>query len=232
MISSVRSGSTLLRVVLDTHPRIHAPHELHLRTLEVNLSRPYTEKSMARIGLDGQELEHMLWDRVLHRELAASGKDLVVDKTPGNALVWRRIHACWPEARYIFLLRHPMSMVHSLMDNKKRPDRTLDATVREVLGYAEAVDEARRSLPGLTVRYEELTADPAAVTRSICDHLGVEWTPRMLDYGRADHGEYTAFLGDWSDTIKSGRIQRGRALPAADEVPEALRALTAKWGYA
>jgi hypothetical protein len=31
VLSSVRSGSTLLRLILDSHPEICSPHELHLR---------------------------------------------------------------------------------------------------------------------------------------------------------------------------------------------------------
>lgn len=57
--------------------------------------------------LDDRELEHLLWDRVLHRDLRLSGKRLIVDKTPTNVLRWR------PRARYIFLLRHPLRIVES-----------------------------------------------------------------------------------------------------------------------
>ncbi|MEV6161440.1 sulfotransferase [Streptomyces sp. NPDC052052] len=230
VISSVRSGSTLLRVLLNSHPVIRAPHEMHLRTLEVRRSKKYTDKAMSELGLDGNELEYLLWDRILHRELTHSGKDVIVDKTPGNAFVWRRLHEAWPQARYIFLLRHPASMVASLMNG--RPDRDPDQTVAEVKKYVDAVEEARSSLPGLTVRYEELTEDPETVTRRICEFLGVPWESTMLDYGKQDHGPFKAFIGDWSETIKSGKIQKARPLPAADAVPEALRAISRTWGYA
>ncbi|MFC9248101.1 sulfotransferase family protein [Streptomyces sp. NPDC057136] len=229
VISSVRSGSTLLRVLLNSHPALRAPHEMHLRTLEVRQSKAYTEKAMANLGLDQEELEHLLWDRVLHRELVHSGKDVIIDKTPGNALIWQRLHRAWPEARYLFLLRHPASMVSSLING--RPDRDPAQTATEVKTYVDAVEEARISLPGLTVRYEDLTEDPAAVTRSICEFIGVEWNPAMLHYGKQDHGPFQAFIGDWSDTIKSGEIQRARKLPEPDEVPECLRAVTRAWGY-
>ncbi|MFC7591929.1 sulfotransferase [Nonomuraea antimicrobica] len=38
VISPVRSGSTLLRMLLNSHSRIRAPHELHLRTIGVELT--------------------------------------------------------------------------------------------------------------------------------------------------------------------------------------------------
>ncbi|MFE6287214.1 sulfotransferase family protein [Streptomyces sp. NPDC057877] len=229
IISSVRSGSTLLRVLLNSHPRIRAPHEMHLRTLTVDLSKPYTKKAMAELGLEQRELEYLLWDRVLHRELVRSGKQIIVDKTPGNAGVWERLHEAWPKARYIFLLRHPASMVSSLINN--RPDRDTEATVREVRGYVEAVEAARTALPGLTVRYESLTERPTEVTQEICAFLGVNWTSRMLDYRKEDHGPFVPFIGDWSENIKSGKIQRARPLPDPEDVPVPLREITRAWGY-
>ncbi len=62
-------------------------------------------------------------------------------------------------------------------------------------------------------------------------YLDVSWTPKMLDYRKGDHGPFVPFIGDWSDNIKSGRIQRARPLPAAEDVPEALRDLARAWGY-
>lgn len=229
VISSVRSGSTLLRVLLNSHPDIRAPHEMHLRTVTVDLTKPYTKKAMAELQLDERELEYLLWDRILHRELVRSGKKIIVDKTPGNAGVWERLHEGWPRARYVFLLRHPASMVSSLINN--RPDRDLDATVREVRGYVEAVQAARTALPGLTVRYEELTEQPERVTRELCAFLGVRWTSAMLEYRKGDHGPFVPFIGDWSDNIKSGSVQKARPLPPPEDVPEPLRAIARAWDY-
>ncbi|WP_155058301.1 sulfotransferase family protein [Streptomyces blattellae] len=229
VLSSVRSGSTLLRVLLNSHPQIRAPHEMHLRTLSVDLNKQYTKKAMAELDLDQRELEYLLWDRILHRELVRSGKRIIVDKTPGNAAVWERLQEGWPKARFIFLLRHPASMVSSLINN--RPDRDTDQTIREVLTYIEAVEAARTALPGLTVRYEDLTERPEAVTREICEYIGVPWTPKMLDYRKNDHGPFVPFIGDWSENIKSGKVQKARPLPDAEDVPAALRDIARAWGY-
>jgi hypothetical protein len=229
VISSIRSGSTLLRVLLNSHPDIRAPHEMHLRTLKLSYSESYTEKAMGLLDLDQRELEHLLWDRVLHRELVRSEKKVIVDKTPGNADQWQRLHEAWPQARFVFLLRHPASVVASQMDS--RPDKGIDWTVRHIRRYVEQVEAARSTLDGLTVRYEDLTADPEAQCRRLCTYLGVEWAPKMVSYGRQDHGPFQVRMGDWSDKIKSGRVQEGRPLPSPEEVPEPLRAITRKWEY-
>lgn len=229
VLSSVRSGSTLLRVVLNSHSQIRAPHEMHLRTVHVHLSRDFTADAMKALELDKAELEHVLWDRLLHLELTRSGKRVIVDKTPPNTLIWPRLHRCWPNARYILLLRHPGAVVQSLTSRRTDPDH--EAIRAEVLSYSEKLEEARQNLPVHVIRYEELTAEPEKVTRGICDHLGLDWEPGMLDYGTKDHGTFRPQLGDWSTTIKSGRIQPARAADPTAELPPRLQELAESWGY-
>src|SRR5688500_296340 len=108
ILSSVRSGSTLLRVLLNSHSQIHSPPELHLRKMRTRVKGRAAERSLREIGLgDDQALRYLLWDRVLHRELQASGKSILVNKTPNDAFIVDKIVACWPDARFIYLLRHP-----------------------------------------------------------------------------------------------------------------------------
>lgn len=82
--------------------------------------------------------------------------------------------------------------------------------------------QARAALPGPTVRYEEFTAEPEKVARGLCEFLGVNWEPEMLEYGRFKHSNGKVFLGDNSAKIVSGRIQPGRPLPLPDDIPPAL----------
>ncbi|MEV0171526.1 sulfotransferase [Streptomyces sp. NPDC050803] len=230
VLSSVRSGSTLLRVLLNSHSRIRAPHEMHLRTLHVNLSRSFTADAMKALELDKDELEHVLWDRVLHLELTRSGKDVIVDKTPPNTLIWPRLNRCWPNARYLLLLRHPGAIIASLTDRRADPDHA--EILAEVANYSEKLEEARRSLDNLhVITYEDLTAEPEKVTRGICEHLGIPWEAAMLDYGSKDHGRFRPQLGDWSPTIKSGRIQAARTADPDVELPPRLKEIARAWGY-
>ena len=115
------------------------------------------------------------------------------------------------------LLRDPAAIVESVVARRADGDR--DAAVAEVAGYARRLDAARRALPCLTIRYEDLTSDPAAVTQLVCAHLGVGWEPTMLDYGRFDHGTFRPFAGDWSEKIRSGSIQPARR-PSGSAPPD------------
>ena len=229
ILSTVRSGSTLLRVLLDSHSQIHSPHEMHIRHIRARVKKGYPEKALREVGLDEERLRHLLWDRVLHRELTEHRKRILVNKTPSDVFITDQILRCWPDARFIFLLRHPASIAKSR--HAARPQDSDERNLGAVLRYGNALEEARRSLPGLTVRYEELASDPARVTREVCSFLGVRWEERMLDYGSQSHGPHKVGLGDWSEKIKSGRVQPPKPPPPLHEIPEELLDLTRAWGY-
>ncbi len=237
VLSPPRSGSTLLRSILDSHSRLHAPHELHLTLLTVQersweaseFAEQYASISLGELGMSLTDIEHLLWDRMLHHELIRSGKDLIVNKTTNSVMNWRRISQCWPDARYVFLFRHPAHIAESL--GRAWSHRTDIDPVQRTMTFVAAMTEARAELPGHDVRYEDLTARPEPTVRALCDFLGVAWEPGMLEYGRFDHGSYVRGIGDWSDTIRSGVIQPHRPIPSGTAVPGALLPACRAWGY-
>jgi hypothetical protein len=230
VMCSVRSGSTLLRVLLDSHSQIHSPQELHLRDFTVRVKTEYGAKSLGEIGLDDEQLRFLLWDRLLHRELVAARKSVLVNKTPNDVFIADLIARCWPDARFIYLLRHPGAIERSRQAT--RPQDSPERNARMVLKYGTAIEEARAARPGFTIRYEELTADPRGATKRLCAFLDLPWEARMLDYGRFDHGRMKPGLGDWKAKIKSGEVQAADPPPPLEDVHPSLHELCVAWGYA
>lgn len=229
VMCTLRSGSTLLRVLLNSHSKIHAPHELHLRYISASLDKKWSERSMKEMGFDEAGIRYLLWDRILHRELSDSGKPIIVDKTPNNVFIPELIREAWPDARFLFLLRHPAAIAESRKNWFKGDNYSEEENHDLIRRYCEALEGCRQNYDGITVRYEDVTDDPARETKRICEFLGIDWEPSMLEYGKQDHGRYKSGLGDWSDNIKSGEVQKAK--PPPPETPEPLRAVAAKWGY-
>jgi hypothetical protein len=141
-----------------------------------------------------------------------------------------RLALAWPDARFVFLLRHPYSIAQSWHDSA--PDRrTMEQSIALTQRYVTALEKARKRHSGLTLRYEDLTEQPEREVRRVCAFLDVPWEPGMLDYGAFDHGRLTRGLGDWRRKIKSGTIQAPRALPATDEIPDELASACRAWNY-
>jgi hypothetical protein len=234
IFSAPRSGSTLLRAILGSHSGLYAPPELPLKQLEVRADTQWIKASMDGLRLTVDDLEYMLWDRVLAESLQRSGKPRLVVKTPSNVLIWDRIAACWPDAKFVYLLRHPAAVVaslHASFNPEWHPgkDGSVDESVAKVVRYMTALEQAREGREGCTVRYEELTESPDTVIRGLCDFLGVPFEPAMLDYGKFEHDGFTAGLGDSSLNIRSGRIQPPTPIP--DTVPDELSGICATLGY-
>jgi len=227
LLSSPRSGSTLLRAILDSHSQICAPQEFHFRDFQVRPKHVDAIKPWRQLGFSYGEFEDILWDRMLHLLLVRSGKRIIVEKTPQNVLDWRRLHRKWPNARYLHLRRHPLRIVESRA--RARPDRTVEFQVQRTALYCAKLHEASQALPGITLRYEDLTARPAEQMRRVCAYLGVDFEPGMLDYHDDD---FRVGWGDWSEKIRSGRIQPSPPPPPIDEVPVDLRGIAIAWGYA
>ncbi|RSN10653.1 sulfotransferase family protein [Nonomuraea sp. WAC 01424] len=230
LLSSVRSGSTLLRVMLNSHSRVHSPIETHFRRMTVGLPTEPVRQAAQLLGHTHSDLEHLVWDRLLHRELGRSGKPILVEKTPSNVFAWRRIATCWPDARFVFLLRHPASITQSWheADPGRRP---MEEAVPRTLSYMTYLQEARTHLTGLTLRYEDLVARPEDELRRVCAFLGVPWEPAMLEYGAQDHGAFVKGIGDWRDKIRAGTVVEARPLPTPEEVPAELHEICRLWGY-
>jgi hypothetical protein len=246
ILSPFRSGSTLLRCVLNMHSQICAGPELSLGDTAVKLDPP-ADETMQELGLSRENLEYLLWDRILDWRLRRSGKSIIVDKTPRNVFIWQRISECWPHAKYIYLIRHPVHTLDSMIAGVREPFlfQRLPEAIRSIVAadsragalamlapMIEALLQARAALPGLTIRYEDLTSCPAEVTRAVCDFLGVQWEREMIDYGeRMDVGQFRMPFGDWSDKIKSGKIHPSRPHPADHEIPNYLKKMCHDLGY-
>ena len=147
VICTLRSGSTLLRVLLDSHSQIHSPHELHLRYVSVNFDQKWSERSMSESASTTRAAEYLLWDRLLQRELAASGKAIIVNKTPE-----RRVHRrpaarvlAGREASSTCSATRARSPARGRPIEASRPTRT-SKNAALIRRYCEALEAARADL--------------------------------------------------------------------------------------
>ena len=138
ILSSPRSGSTLLRVMMAGNPALFSPPELHLLQFdtmgqwhaELNIS--HVEEGLQRTfmelkGINAQESKDLIANLVnkdvpvyevysLLQEL--SGPRLFVDKSPSYAMfpnILERAEEIFESAKYIHLIRHPYSVIDSFV---------------------------------------------------------------------------------------------------------------------
>jgi len=124
ILSCSRSGSSLLRYLIDTHPDIASPSELQLAelcqqlyyaiaaTLGVTSDAPDIASKDREILLEVRQIV----SGILERYTRAKNKRLWCEKTPKNLDKIDVLKAVFPDARFICLYRNAMDVVHSLIE--------------------------------------------------------------------------------------------------------------------
>jgi Sulfotransferase family len=217
LIGAPRSGSTLLARMLGTHPAVHAPAEPHLLTPLAHLGYyarveradydPIIAQGAMRelvAALPGGEADYLAalracTDHLYGRLLEASGRRLLLDKTPAYALVLDFAAKLYPEARYVVLTRNPLAVWASYVESFFDGDHEVAHAHNPLLErYVPAVARFLRERPVALehVRYEALVADPGGQLERLCAFLGLDFEPGMVDYGESGATRTARGLGD------------------------------------
>jgi hypothetical protein len=233
VIGSPRSGTTLLRLVLDSHPRISCGEETHfLRELETIVGRHWD--LVASYGLERSWwLAHLrdFYAGFQDEVLARSGKARWAEKDPTYTLRLEFIEELFPDALYVHLLRDGHDVVASFRDrwgyrSAARAARTEWARyVIAARGLAERVGPSRF----LELRYERLVEDPAAEARRLFAFLGEDFVPDVLDFDAADHSATQRYRWFTAQRRAAGgetqTIYRSRVGAGGDSLDPVLRTL-------
>jgi hypothetical protein len=223
IIGAPRSGTTLLRMILDSHPRISCGEETHfLRELEPIVGRHW--RMVEPYGFDRASWLVRIRDFYTGFQadyLARRGKSRWAEKDPTYTLLLPFIAELFPDAQYVHLVRDGHDVVASYRDRWG-----YTAAARAARGgwsrYVEAARAFGRDLPGERfheLRYESLVAHPEAVLRPLFAFLGEDWDAAVLRFDEAPHDgteRYRRFTserraaGGGQDPIYTSQVGAGR----------------------
>ena len=202
-----RSGTTLLRLMLDAHPQLTIPPETHflpelLRTCKAGGAT--RERVMEVITATKRWPDFQLEPSRLLRRLPADrpvkgreaarafyaayaesvGKPRWGDKTPVYRKNMLSIQKALPEARFIHIIRDGRDVALSVLGLLFGPDSVDEAARRWKRKVLRAREQASRLRHYREVRYEDLVIDPEPTLRSVCEYTELPWDPAMLEYHR------------------------------------------------
>lgn len=207
-----RSGTTLLRAMLTSHPDLAVPAESYF-IVSMNMQRRrYEHPRGFLLDLYLADLDRHGWFRQWDLPLAsvaeqlrsedpvrhlsdafrgtyaayakAQGKSRYGDKTPPYVLNIPAISEVFPESRFIHLIRDGRDVAASLTKVHFGPDSIVEAAL-----YWQAHVEAGRIAGSalasdryLEVRYEDLVSRPRETLQALCDFIDLPFADSMLHF--------------------------------------------------
>lgn len=245
LVGALRSGTTMLRLMLDGHPDLRVPFEFDF--------------AVDAIGEDGRYpsvpayLEHLATHRIFlatglqsdpelsYRELVNSYLEQARVKA-GKPRVGATLHRhfeylpqLWPNARYLHLLRDGRDVARSVIRMGWAGNAYVAANVW--LEAERSWDRLCTQVPAdrrMEVRYEALVREPEQMLREVCAFLEITYDPDMLEYHkRSTYGRPTPkAAANWQKdaaTRKEGLLAEAklrtmlqmRGYPLSSEGPDA-----------
>jgi hypothetical protein len=207
IVGVTRSGTTLLRLMLDSHPKLTIPPETHflpklLRLADQPEMRPaklarkiskhrrwgdfdISRKEFAQALREQRELNGTSAARAFYDLYARKqGKPRWGDKTPGYQIRMLKLRKALPEARFIHVIRDGRDVVLSQARKATEPTPLETAAKRWRSRLLATRLRARRldESSYMEIRYEDLIRDTEGTLRGICQFIGLRYNRRMLDY--------------------------------------------------
>jgi hypothetical protein len=230
VVGTMRSGSTVFRLILDAHPRISISEETgFMGAVAATKQIPNWHHGRGwfqRIGWAEEELDARLrefWSGLFERHAQAQGKQRWGEKTPFHSRHIAQMAAVFPDAVFVAIVRHPGAVVHSLMRkfHYGLPDAAAywDSTNKEILRRGLELGNDRFAL----LRYEDLVQHPEETLRELMDWLDEPWSDDLLRHNdvqtargapRISAGNthtreplITDLVDKWADALDAGQRQ-------------------------
>jgi hypothetical protein len=238
-----RSGTTLLRLLVDSHSRIACPPESFLLLpLSEVLADAKAVEGLKAMGFAEEHVVQRLRefaDYFFETYAGSHGKVRWADKTPSYIDCLDFIERLYgPACRYVLIYRHGLDAACSIARVGPRElmphaeacggDRFAGAARYWAAQCAKMREFAQRH-PGrcLEIRYEALARDPEPVMRQVLAFVGEAWEPEVLRFHEKPHDRWIG-LEDRKASQAQGfdpNIGRWR-----EEPPEVVRAMRREAG--
>ncbi|HEX6248377.1 MAG TPA: sulfotransferase [Nocardioidaceae bacterium] len=243
VVGSMRSGSTMLRLIIDSHPHIAIGAETGfvggLAAAKEIPSWNFGKGWFERLGWSEAEIDERLrefYEGIFRRHARQQGKRRWGEKTPFHTSYMPLMAQVFPDAVFVGIVRHPGAVAASL---RKRFHYTFPAAV----AYWEATNvDMLRAGTALGARfalcrYEDLVLEGEPVLRELVDLLGEPWAPELLEHHRVQREKGAPRAAEGS-TIAHAPIDAKRAVQWAEGSSEqdhrdleAAAPLAAFFGY-
>ena len=207
-----RSGTTLLRMMIDSHPEIMCGPEAHWITNQQvgwapslrSFTQFMTKNEWGAVkGFKGveEDLVYQLMANFINEIMSVSarshGKIQWAEKTPRNIIALPFLYRLFPHAKFVHIYRDGRDVALSTIGKWKTIPSMSDKNVKN--NYKNALkrwvdwnqkfwkDAKKINLNYISVRYEDLVTSPQVEISKLLEFLEVAWSDRVLEPHAAEH---------------------------------------------
>jgi hypothetical protein len=149
-------------------------------------------------GLSHAEAYRFVVESPFRAYAAKEQKERFGDKTPAYVNCLDEVFAVWPDARVVVLVRDARDVALSITGLPFGPNNPYSAARWWSRGIRAGLDaQSDRPEQVLTVRYEELVADPPGVVQQVCEHVGLGYKSEMLAIEKSPQEKIVAGQAEW-----------------------------------
>jgi hypothetical protein len=196
-----RSGTTLLRVILDSHPNIACGPELKVGQIiakawfnfRTSYAQVLSSYSFSKDDINRLFAEVML--KLLEKYRLQAGKARSAEKSPNNVKIFGHLHEMFPASPMVHMVRDGRDVVASLLTmNWFTPEGKPVAYCRDAglaaKYWADAIRAAHKfrdhspetHAAYYELRYEDLVQAPEAALRPLFRFIDEPWHPGVLEF--------------------------------------------------
>lgn len=196
---AARSGTTLLRVILDSHPNIACGPELKVVPVMCELWQKFQTvylpalKEHLLTAEDTDALFAQFVESLLEKYRARTGKPRSAEKSPSNVFVFEQLGCIFPASPMVHVIRDGRDVVCSLLTMNWKDLRTGRPTEytrdagKAAEYWARAVHAGRMAGAKLgsryiEVRYEAIVEQPERTLREFFARLDEPWDAGVLSF--------------------------------------------------
>lgn len=206
------SGTTLLRLLLDSHPNISCGPETRFLADFARITSPPMWPHMQNYGFP-KEYWHRkvadLFDSFKRDYARRSGKVRWADKTPRYALSLDYLDQLFPSCQVVHVIRDGRDVVASHKDrwgyiSAVKACKKWPMYIRVARTAGDRLSPSRY----YEVRYEDLVGDTETTLRKLLDFLAEPWDDVLLDHDSRPHDVPAPYLA-FSSNRRSMATERG-----------------------
>jgi len=193
VVGAERSGTTVFRLMLDHHPEIAVCSEFEyiVDPLVGHADWPDLNQVYDRLRSNWIFQDHnvSIDPTLSYPELANSFLEQVLQRKQSQQIVavvhrnFDQLQRIWPNARYIHIVRDPRDVAKSVI-GMGWAGNVWDG-VRFWVEAEQIWEQMQAQLSNdrfIEIKYEELICFPETVLNRVCQFLGLEFNPAMLEY--------------------------------------------------